>query len=109
MYSTSIPRRTRRRQMELRMESGNESSRRGDAETRRNARRNPSNGFSAFSSASRRLRVEKTRLRGLRGFTFVELIVVITIVVLLITMAIPIYTKSIIRTKEAVLKNNLFS
>ena len=49
------------------------------------------------------------RLRSLRGFTFVELMVVITIVVILITMAIPIYTKSIIRTKEAVLKNNLFS
>jgi len=47
------------------------------------------------------------RRRG--GFTFVELLVVITIVVILITMAIPIYNKSIIRTKEAVLRSNLFS
>jgi len=43
------------------------------------------------------------------GFTFVELMVVITIIVLLVTMAIPIYTKVITRSKEAVLKNNLFT
>lgn len=35
--------------------------------------------------------------------------VVITIIVILITMAIPIYQKSIIRAKESVLKNNLFT
>ena len=44
-----------------------------------------------------------------RGFTFVELMVVITIVVILITMAIPIYNKTIIRSKESVLKTNLFT
>ncbi len=43
------------------------------------------------------------------GFTFVEMMVVITIIVILITMAIPIYQKSIIRAKESVLKNNLFT
>ena len=41
------------------------------------------------------------------GFTFVELMVVITIIVILITMAIPIYQKSIVRAKESVLHNNL--
>jgi general secretion pathway protein G len=35
--------------------------------------------------------------------------VVITIIVILVTMAIPIYQKSITRTKESVLKNNLFT
>src|SRR5437016_10126608 len=49
------------------------------------------------------------RLRSLRGFTFVELMVVITIVVILITMAIPIYNRTIIRAKESVLKNNLYT
>jgi general secretion pathway protein G len=49
------------------------------------------------------------RARRLRGFTFVELMVVITIIVVLITMAIPIYQKSIVRAKESVLKNNLFT
>jgi len=44
-----------------------------------------------------------------RGFTFVELMVVITIIVILITMAIPIYNNTIRRSKESVLKNNLFT
>jgi general secretion pathway protein G len=48
-------------------------------------------------------------MNRLRGFTFVELMVVITIMVILITMAIPIYNRSIIRAKESVLKNNLFT
>src|SRR3954453_18840373 len=48
-------------------------------------------------------------LQRLRGFTFVELIVVITIVVILITMAIPIYNNTIKRSKETVLKQNLFT
>ena len=47
--------------------------------------------------------------RYARGFTFVELMVVITIIVLLVTMAIPIYSRSILRAKESVLKNNLFT
>ena len=41
------------------------------------------------------------------GFTFVELMVVITIIVILITMAIPIYNKTILRSKETVLHQNL--
>jgi general secretion pathway protein G len=54
---------------------------------------------------------ELRRFQGasLRGFTFVELMVVLTIVVILITMAIPIYNRTIIRAKESVLKNNLFT
>jgi general secretion pathway protein G len=49
------------------------------------------------------------RFRRRRGFTFVELMVVITIILILVTMAIPIYQKSILRAKESVLKNNLFT
>src|SRR5262245_15032408 len=45
--------------------------------------------------------------RGMRGFTFVELMVVITIIVILVTMAIPIYNQTIRRSKETVLINNL--
>jgi general secretion pathway protein G len=48
-------------------------------------------------------------LKYRRGFTFVELMVVITISVSLITMAIPIYNNTIRRSKESVLKNNLFT
>jgi general secretion pathway protein G len=47
--------------------------------------------------------------RGIRGFTFVELMVVITIIVLLVTMAVPIYSKTILRAKESVLSSNLNS
>jgi general secretion pathway protein G len=47
--------------------------------------------------------------KRLRGFTFVELMVVITIMVIIISMAIPIYSRSIVRAKESVLKNNLFT
>jgi general secretion pathway protein G len=45
----------------------------------------------------------------LRGFTFVEMMVVITIMVIIISMAIPVYNRAIIRAKESVLKNNLFT
>jgi general secretion pathway protein G len=49
------------------------------------------------------------RARRRCGFTFVELMVVMAIIVVLISMAIPIYQKSIIRAKESVLSNNLFT
>ena len=63
--------------------------------------------LSAFICVNRRL---KLRLQAAaRGFTFVELMVVMAIIVVLITMAIPVYQKSIIRAKESVLKNNLFT
>jgi general secretion pathway protein G len=54
-------------------------------------------------------RLAAMRRRGTIGFTFVELMVVIAIVVILVTMAIPIYNNTIIRSKESVLKNNLFT
>jgi general secretion pathway protein G len=60
-------------------------------------------------SGNRWRRLQPANLRRLAGFTFVELMVVITIVVILITIAIPIYSNTIKRTKETVLKNNLFT
>ena len=68
-------------------------------------RRLKTHDLSALICINRRLR---RSLKG-RGFTFVELMVVIAIIVVLITMAIPVYQKSIIRAKESVLKNNLFT
>jgi len=44
-----------------------------------------------------------------RGFTFVEMMVVISIIVILVSMAIPAYQKSILRARESVLKNNLYT
>jgi general secretion pathway protein G len=44
-----------------------------------------------------------------RGFTIIELMVVMTIISILISMAVPFYQKSITRSKESVLRNNLFT
>ena len=55
------------------------------------------------------LRIPSGKGRRAGGFTFVELMVVITIIVILISMAIPIYSKTLIRSKESVLANNLFT
>ncbi len=44
-----------------------------------------------------------------RGFTLVELMVVMTIVTILVSIAVPLYQRSILRAKESVLKNNLFT
>jgi len=55
------------------------------------------------------LRIRNGKLRRPRGFTFVEMMVVLTIMVVLITMAIPIYNRTIVRSKEAVLRQNLFT
>ena len=43
------------------------------------------------------------------GFTLVELMIVMAIIAILMSVAIPIYSRSIVRAKESVLKNNLFT
>lgn len=43
------------------------------------------------------------------GFTLIELMIVMAIVVILIGIAVPYYQKSILRAKESVLRNNLFT
>jgi general secretion pathway protein G len=43
------------------------------------------------------------------GFTMVELMIVMAIIVILVSLAIPQYQKALIRSKESVLKNNLFT
>jgi general secretion pathway protein G len=43
------------------------------------------------------------------GFTLIELMIVMAITVILVATAIPYYQKSVIRAKESVLKNNLFT
>lgn len=47
--------------------------------------------------------------RSRLGFTMVELLIVMSIVVILISVAVPMYQRSILRAKESVLKNNLFT
>jgi len=43
------------------------------------------------------------------GFTLIELMVVMAITAILLAMAIPMYQKSVVRAKESVLRQNLFT
>lgn len=47
--------------------------------------------------------------RGQRGFTLIELMIVISIILILVSIAAPIYSSSITRAREAVLKDDLFT
>jgi general secretion pathway protein G len=55
------------------------------------------------------MRIGKLPTRREAGFTLIELMIVMAIVVILIATAIPQYQKSLMRAKESVLKNNLFT
>lgn len=46
---------------------------------------------------------------GRRGFTLIELMVVMAIITIIVSIAVPLYQRSITRAKESVLKSNLFS
>ncbi len=47
--------------------------------------------------------------RSQRGFTLIEILIVMTIVSILVSIAVPLYQRAIVRAKESVLKNNLFT
>ncbi len=56
-----------------------------------------------------RLTARQPARRMRRGYTLVELIIVMAIISILLAIAVPLYQRSLQRTKESLLKNNLFT
>jgi general secretion pathway protein G len=50
-----------------------------------------------------------TRNGDRRGFSLIELMIVMTVISIIVSIAVPLYQRSIVRAKESVLKNNLFT
>ena len=44
---------------------------------------------------------------GTRGFTLIEMVIVISMILVLLSIALPMYNQSILRSKEARFRNNL--
>ena len=53
--------------------------------------------------------MERFRSKQSRGFTLIELMIVISVILILVSVALPAYQQSIWRARESVLKQNLFS
>jgi len=53
--------------------------------------------------------MERRTLNGSRGFTLIELMIVMTVISILMSVAVPMYTKALTRSKETILRQNLFT
>jgi len=50
----------------------------------------------------------RLKMRRSRGFTLLETMIVISIILILMSIALPIYNQSVLRSREAVLRQDLF-
>ena len=62
----------------------------------------------ALRSMGRNTVSGKARRRGCKGFTLIELMVVMALIVVLASVGLTLYTNSVTRAKESVLKEDLF-
>ena len=61
----------------------------------------------AGNTSAGRLKIQDRPVLASRGFTLVELVVVISMILILLSIALPMYNQSVIRAKEAKLHQNL--
>ncbi len=53
--------------------------------------------------------VRRGRKGSRNGFTLIELLIVISIILILVSIVVPIYSTSVVRARETVLKDDLFT
>ena len=55
------------------------------------------------------MQLSRTRRKGSSGFTLIEMMIVISMILILVSVAVPLYTQSILRARESVLRQDLFT
>jgi general secretion pathway protein G len=55
------------------------------------------------------LRIRRSARRGNAGFTLLELMIVLSLMMIIMAIAIPNYQRSIVHARESVLRNDLFA